>query len=110
MNPSNLTPFAQMAKDQARARRMLRFTTALVFSILASLFIGGLASMYAFKPTLNPPSKPPKPHDRVVAFTATNWYKAYTDENGLYHNAEDGLPLGTVIYWSTITHPNTPSP
>lgn len=89
-------PFAQLAKERARTRLMQRFTFAGIAILFSGIFIGYLL----FEPTKHPVSKMPKHGEFVIAVKWNSWYKSYADENGEFRNAEDGTPLGTVIYWT----------
>jgi hypothetical protein len=95
---------AQAMSNMALANRYRKQVALLRVLTVTALLLGTFIGWLTWATPLEQPSKMPPPGTFVLAYTRTAWYKAYLNENGEFRNAEDGLPLGTVIYWSNTPH------
>lgn len=80
------------ARTQAKADRRKRMGTLVIRCVLViGIFVAGHQVPRAMRL--------PKPGVMVVAWTGDNWYKAYADENGEFHDPATGMVIGQVIKW-----------
>jgi hypothetical protein len=96
-------PYAEAARELAAQWRK-RITFLQRIACLGCLLLGAFLGWTIRSTPLEHVATMPAPGTFVVAYTRTAWYKAFVDDNGQFRNAEDGLPLGTVIYWSNTPH------
>lgn len=92
---------AQLAKDAAGARRQrVIHNRDIAIGALIALALFVLLASWRLLSLPDDPQPLPPADTFVIAFRPSGqWYKAYVDPNGDFHNADDGTPLGTVTHW-----------